>query len=109
MLLPAQRGAAECDAVLLGGRLQRLEFAPGAEIGQRRAVGFSGVAGGIEGEMQDAARRLDRREGPGMHLAQHGRAQGMRGEPRAVLDGDVRVIAPPGRMQRRVLTSMPKN
>ena len=85
MLLPAQRGAAERDAVLLGRRLQRLEFAAGAEIGQRRAVGLGGVAGGIEGEMQDAARRLDRRERAGMHLAQHGRAQGMRGQPRAAM------------------------
>ena len=102
MLLPAQRGAAERDAVLLGRRLQRIELAAGAEIGERRAVGLGGVAGGIEGEMQDAARRLDRRERPRMHLAQHGRAQGMRGEPRAAADGDVCGHAPSGRMRGKL-------
>ena len=50
--------AAEDDAVLLGGCFQRLELAAGAQIGERRAVALGGIAGGIEGEMQDAARRL---------------------------------------------------
>ena len=39
VLLPAQRGAAERDPVLLGARLERIEAAPGAEIGERGAVG----------------------------------------------------------------------
>ena len=55
MLFPAQRRAAEDDAVLLGGCLQRLELAAGTHVGQRRAVALGGIAGGIEGKVQDAA------------------------------------------------------
>jgi hypothetical protein len=59
---------------------------------ERRAVVAAGLAAGIEGEMQDAARRLDGRERAGMDLAQHGRAQGVRRKPRAIAaaDGDFR-------------------
>ena len=89
MLFPAQRGAAERDAMLLGRRLRRFELAAGAESGERRPVGLGGLARSIEGEMQDAARRLERRERAGMYLAEHRRAQGMRGKPPAVLDGDL--------------------
>ncbi len=70
--------------MLLGAVFQRIEPAPLAEAGQGRAVALARFAGGIEGEMQDAARRLDRRERPRMHLAQHGGAQGVRVEPFAV-------------------------
>ena len=42
--------------MVLGRRLERVEPAPRAEIGERRAVGLAGLAGGLEGEMQDAAR-----------------------------------------------------
>ena len=72
-----------------GRRFQRFNLAAGAEIGERGAVGLGGVAGGIEGKVQDAARRFDRGEWPRMHLAENGRAQGMRGQPPAVLDGDL--------------------
>src|SRR5450759_5450668 len=100
VLLPAQSGAAERDAVLLGRRLERLEFATGAEIGQRRAVGLGGVAGGIEGKVQDAARGIDGGKWARMHLAQHRRAQAMRGELRAAVDGDVRRHAHPVARER---------
>ena len=105
MLLPAQRGAAERDAMLLGRRLQRFELAAGAESGERRAVGLGGLARGIEGEMQDAARRLDRRERAGMYLAEHRRAQGVGRQPHAVLDGDFRGHSHPGRTNRPGLAS----
>ena len=67
MLLPAQGRAAERNAMVLGGRFQRIEPAVGAELGERGAVALAGFAGGIEGKMQDAARRFDRRKRPRMH------------------------------------------
>ncbi len=52
------------------------------EGGERRAVGGGALARCVEGEMQDAAGRLDRRERTGMHLAaQHRGAPGMRRRP----------------------------
>ena len=78
MLLPAQHGAAERDAVVLGALFERIEPAADAEIGERGAIGAGGLAGGIEGKMQDAARGRERRERPRMHLAQYRRAQGVR-------------------------------
>ena len=90
MLFPAQHGAAEDDTVLFGGRFQRLKLAAGAEIAERHTIALGGVAGGIEGKVQDAPRRRDRRKRARMDFAEDRRAQGMRGELSAVLDGDVR-------------------
>ena len=98
MLLPAQDRAAQLDAVLLGAVFERRQPAPGAEIGERRPVALGRLAGGGEGEMQHAARRLDRRERPGMHLAEHGGAQVMGGQPRAVADRHIRRHAYSGGM-----------
>ena len=90
MLFPAQSRATERDAVMLGAGFERLEIAPRAKIGERGAIGPGRVAGGIEAEMQDAARRLDRREWPGMHLAENDRAQRVRRQPCLVTDGNFR-------------------
>src|SRR5262249_37560394 len=57
--------------------------------GERRAVGFATLARRLEGKMQDAARRLDRGEGPRMHLAEHGRAQRMRRQARVSSDCNI--------------------
>ena len=51
MLLPAQHGAAESDAVLLGRRLQRLELMARTEIYQGCTITLCGIAGGIERKM----------------------------------------------------------
>ena len=56
--------------------------------GERGAIGLRRLARGVEGEMQHPARRVDRRERPCMHLAENGRAQRMRREPRAVAVSD---------------------
>ncbi len=88
MLLPAQHCTAEHDAVLLGGWFQRLEIAARAEISERGAIASCGIAGGIEGKMQNAARRLDRRERPRMHFAEYRSAQGVRRESRALAIAD---------------------
>ena len=81
-------GAAEHDAMLLGGGLERDKPVALGKIGQRRPVGLRAVAGSAEGEMQHPARRLDRRERPRMRLAEDGRAQGMRGKPRTITISD---------------------
>jgi hypothetical protein len=88
MLLPAQHGAAEHDAILLVGGLERGKPAPLGKIGECRAVGLRALAGSVKGEMQHAARRLDRRERPRMRLAEDGRAQRMREKPRAIAASD---------------------
>jgi len=51
MLLPAQHGAIEGDAMLLGGRLQQLELTAGAKFCQGCAITLRGIAGGIERKM----------------------------------------------------------
>ena len=71
MLLPAQGRAAEQDTVLLGSVLQRLEPARTAEVGEGGAVALGALAGGVEGEMQDAPRAFQRRERAGVHFAEH--------------------------------------
>ena len=75
--------------MVFGAGFQWIEPAAGAEIGERGAVGTAGFTGGIEGKMQDAARRFDRRKGARMHFVQDCRAQRMRAKPRAA-DVDVR-------------------
>ena len=62
---------------------------PGAEVCERRAVGLAALAGRIEGEMQDAARGLDRGERARMNLAEHRCAQRVRFKARAVPYGDL--------------------
>ncbi len=71
MLLPAQLGAAECDMEMLVGGPRRRDAAAGAEIDQGSSVGLRLLARGIEGEMQHARGRRQRRERARMHLAQH--------------------------------------
>ena len=78
MLLPAQRRRAEHDAVVPVGRTWSGKAARVAEGGERRPIGFAALDRGLEREMQDAARRLDRRERPRMHLAEHDGAQRVR-------------------------------
>src|SRR4029078_4912776 len=85
MLLPAQQNAAKNDAMLLGRGLQRLAIATGAEIGKGSAVAFGGIAGGVEGKMQDAAWRLERREGSGVHLTKNSCTQRMGLKTRSTL------------------------
>ena len=84
MLLPAQHGVAERDAMVLvcgfgGAQAARAQKAVSAARSASRAL-----AGGLEGEVQHAPRRLDRREGARMHFAQHRGAQRMRRQPRAL-------------------------
>jgi hypothetical protein len=69
--------------MLLVGRLWADEAARGAKCRQRGAIRLAALLRGLEREMQHAARRFDRRERARMHLAEHGRAQRMRGEPLA--------------------------
>ena len=89
MLLPAQRGRAELHAMMFGAGLRRRKPAIRAEPRQRRAVGFAALAGRLEGEMQHPARRLDRRERPGVDLAEHRRPQRMGFEACAFAYGDL--------------------
>ena len=109
MLLPAQRGAAERDAVLLGAGFQRIEPAPGAEIGERGAVGAWPASPAVS----KAKCRMRR----GVSIGVNGRActspstaarKRMRREPRAVLDGDVRRHAPFGSHARGSFGKMRK-
>lgn len=76
--------------MLFGRQLQRFEFAVGTGIGQRRTVSLGGVDGGIEREVKDTARCLNRCEQTRMYFTKHGRAQSMRGKPRALSNRDVR-------------------
>ena len=99
VLLPAQRRPAQHDAMLLGAGLERVEPTPLAEVGEGRAVALAGIARGVEGKVQNAARRLDRRERPRVHLAEHGGAQGMRLEPPAAFDADFGCHGPCGGMR----------
>ena len=89
MLLPAQHAAAERHAVVLVARLGRDEPAPAAEVDERGTVRLAALARRVEGEMQHAARNLDRREGTRVHFAEHGRAQPVRLEPLS-FDADLR-------------------
>lgn len=89
MLLPAQGGRAEFDAVMLVAGLGRRQSAPGAEIGERRAIGFAALGRRLECELQHTARRLDRRERAGVNLAEHRCPQRVRFEPAAMAYGDL--------------------
>jgi hypothetical protein len=83
--------------VLFVGRLRRGNPPPLAEFRQCGAVAKRPLAGGVKGEMQYPARRLQRRKRPGMHFAENGGAQRMRGQPCAVIvpDGDFNSHVPP--------------
>ena len=94
MLLPAQHRTAEDDAVLFGGRFQRLKLASGTKIGQCGAIALGGIAGGIECKMQNSLGRFDRRKRAGMHLTENRRAQGMRREFAAIFDRNIHDHAP---------------
>jgi hypothetical protein len=69
MLLPAQRCTAEHDAVLFDGWFQRLEIAARTHISERSSILSCGIAGGIEGKMQNAPRCLEWRKRPRMHFS----------------------------------------
>ena len=98
MLLPAQRSRAERDAMVLAAAFRCRQATLEAEHGERRAVGLAALGRGLEGEVQHPTRRLDRREWARVHLAEHDRAQRMRGEPRLLgfADPQIRAHACPG-------------
>jgi len=54
-------------------------------LANQGAAAFGGSAGGVEGKMQDAAWRLDRREGPGVHLTKNSCTQRMGLKTRSTL------------------------
>ena len=80
MLLPTQACVRKAGAVMFGSLCRGRHIALGAEPYQRIAV--SNRLGGIgqESEMQQAARRLDRREGAGVDFGENGLAVRMRHE-----------------------------
>ena len=91
MLLPAQDRGSERRPMMLFGRRRRRQAARFAECHQIGAIDLRPRAGGIEGEMQDARRYRDRREGPGVDFAQDRGAQRMLHQPCrfAVADQDL--------------------
>ncbi len=91
VVLPAQRGAAECAAVMLGRGRGRHDAVADAEGRQRRALGLRRRGVDQETEMQDAPRGLERRERPRVQLAEHGGAQRMIRE-RPAAHRDVRTL-----------------
>src|SRR4051794_15045400 len=80
MLLPAQRRCAQLDAVMLCALWRLGNPARGAECRERRAVCLAALRGGLEGEVQHPAWRLNRRERARVHLTEHCGAQRMRCE-----------------------------
>ena len=88
MLLPPQHCTAEHDAVLFDGWFQRLEIAARTQISERGSILPCGIAGGIEGKMQNAPRRLEWRKRPRVHFSEYRSAQGVRRESRALAIAD---------------------
>ena len=88
MLLPSQQGSAERNAVLLGGWSQWLEIAARTQISKRGSILPRGIAGGIEGKMQNAPRRLEWRKRPRVHFSEYRSAQWVRSESRALAVAD---------------------
>ncbi len=86
VLLPAQAGFAEADAVMLGVVERSRHTTLGAETGECHAVGRRLAGIGHEGEVQKPPRRLQRREGPGMDLREDGTALRMRNERRRIVE-----------------------
>ena len=79
--------------MLLAAGFRRRQAAFDAELAERRAVGLAALGRGLEGEMQHPTRRLDRGERAGVNLAEHDRAQWMRGEPRLLGFADLQIRA----------------
>jgi hypothetical protein len=109
MLLPPQHCTAEHDAVLFDGRFQRLEIAARTQISERGSILPRGIAGGIEGKMQNTPRRLEWRKRPRVHFSSIAARNGC-GVSRVPLPLPIdtsALIASPSHMMQ-FLTSVPK-
>src|SRR5258706_11880753 len=89
--------------MVLVGALRDREGARGAKCRKGRAISLAALSRRVEGEMQNPARRLDRRERARMHLAQDGGTQRGGREPRISSEGNVRGHRTSGRMGRPFL------